>query len=74
MACIYSIKNRIRKYIAFHDTETYGLVNENNYYSNPAGLNPAIKEFLQNNPEWIMDKHYKNNNGLTIIKRVNTSK
>jgi hypothetical protein len=34
------------------------------------GLIPAVREFLQNHPEWIMEKQYTNNNGLTILKRI----
>lgn len=34
------------------------------------GLQPAIDEFLTNNKNWILDKHYKNNNGLTILKKI----
>ena len=34
------------------------------------GLLPAIDEFLSANTNWIMDKQYKNNNGLTILKRI----
>jgi hypothetical protein len=34
------------------------------------GLLPAIDEFLTANTNWIMDKQYKNNNGLTIFKRI----
>jgi len=34
------------------------------------GLLPAVREFLQNHPEWIMEKQYTNNNGLTILKRI----
>ena len=34
------------------------------------GLLPAIDEFLTANTNWIMDKQYKNNNGLTILKRI----
>ena len=33
------------------------------------GLQPAIDEFLKLNPEWILDKKYTNNNGLTILKK-----
>ena len=35
------------------------------------GLQPAIDEFLNSNTNWILDKQYKNNNGLTILKKVN---
>lgn len=34
------------------------------------GLTPAIDEFLIANTNWIMEKQYKNNNGLTILKKV----
>ena len=34
------------------------------------GLLPAIDEFLSANTNWIMDKQYKNNNGLTILKKI----
>jgi len=34
------------------------------------GLVPAIKEFLEKNPDWILFEHYENNNGLTILKHV----
>ena len=34
------------------------------------GLLPAIDDFLAANTNWIMDKQYKNNNGLTILKRI----
>jgi len=34
------------------------------------GLWPAIDEFLKEHPEWLLEKRYINNNGLTILKRV----
>jgi len=34
------------------------------------GLIPAINEFLNVNKNWVIDRHYKNNNGLTILKRI----
>ena len=34
------------------------------------GLLPAIDEFLNSNTDWVMHKQYKNNNGLTILKKV----
>lgn len=34
------------------------------------GLLPAIEEFLNSNTNWKMDIQYKNNNGLTILKRT----
>jgi len=34
------------------------------------GLWPAIEEFLKKHPEWIIEKRFTNNNGLTILKRT----
>jgi len=34
------------------------------------GLWPAIEEFLQSNPEWILHERFTNNNGLTILKKI----
>jgi hypothetical protein len=34
------------------------------------GLRPAIEEFLQDNKDFVLEKHFTNNNGLTILKRV----
>jgi hypothetical protein len=31
------------------------------------GLGYAIEDFLQNHPEWKVEKHWPNNNGLTIL-------
>ena len=36
------------------------------------GLFPAILEFLENNPDWVLEKRYTNCNGLTILKRIPT--
>ena len=35
------------------------------------GLWPAIEEFLLESKEWIQHERFYNNNGLTILKRVN---
>jgi hypothetical protein len=34
------------------------------------GLWPAIEEFLSAHPEWVLEKRFTNNNGLTILRRV----
>jgi hypothetical protein len=34
------------------------------------GVWPAIQEFLNTHPEWILHERFTNNNGLTILKRV----
>jgi hypothetical protein len=58
--------NRARKYIIMHDTQTFGCIGEG--YTG-IGLLPAIVEWLADNHHWGIVKHYKNNNGLTILKR-----
>jgi hypothetical protein len=37
--------------------------------NNSSGLNKAIDEFLQSNKNWKLYRKYKNNNGLTILKK-----
>ena len=34
------------------------------------GLQPAIDEFVIANKDWVIIKQYKNNNGLTILKKI----
>lgn len=61
---------KVKKYIGFHDTYTYGFINEGSFYSQPVGLRPAIIEFLEAHPEWTMANSYNHNNGVTILKRI----
>jgi hypothetical protein len=67
--------SKARKYIAFHDTNTYGLRNEGTDFQNieartQEGLLPAIIEFLIENREWRFKKFLTNNNGLTVLERI----
>ena len=60
--------NKVRKYIICHDTSTFarrGMDDDNK------GLMDAIDEFLEDNNEWIIHEHSNNNNGLTILRRIN---
>jgi hypothetical protein len=62
--------SKVKKYILFHDTITFGTVNEDgSTVEGRIGLVPAIKLFLSNHKEWKEVCTYTNNNGLTIIKR-----
>jgi len=69
---------KVSKYIIMHDTTSYEfkdepLTSENTFQgvkSTGKGLWPAITEFLEEYPEWILHKRYTNNNGITIIKRA----
>jgi hypothetical protein len=68
--------SKVKKYLIFHDTTTYAEVGENNTYlgqsvQNPKGLWPAIVEFLEENTNWVIEQRFENNNGLTILKKIN---
>jgi hypothetical protein len=47
------------RYLAFHDTETF-----------KGELMGPITDFLNAHQDWQIDRHYENNNGLTILKRI----
>ena len=57
--------NKVKKYIIFHDTESFRFKGETN---NENGIWPAIEEFLEENKHWSVCEIFTNNNGLTIIK------
>lgn len=70
----------VNKYIGLHDTESFGLRDEKIYghasdlvkskQKKKQGLRNAYQDFLNENNEWQVHKIYRNNNGLTILKRV----
>lgn len=57
----------VRKYIVMHDTVTFGRTGE----GGGTGLQTAIDEFLAVNPEWQVNYVSEENNGLTVLKRIN---
>jgi beta-1,4-mannosyl-glycoprotein beta-1,4-N-acetylglucosaminyltransferase len=59
--------NKAQKYLAFHDTHTYGVSGEG---GGGQGLLPAIIEFLIENPHWRFKIHRTVNNGLTVLERI----
>ena len=75
------------KYIIMHDTEVDGIRGEtirsgwNSHEQSRisgypveeinCGLQKAIDEFLFNNKDWKLKEQFKNNNGLTILERIN---
>jgi GR25 family glycosyltransferase involved in LPS biosynthesis len=74
--------NKVRKYIAFHDTHTYALNGEKcsntssgniltDFKENPYGILPCIIEFTIKNPEWKFKVYKTNNNGMTILEKKN---
>lgn len=64
--------NKARKYIALHDTESFGYKDEEetDFKKQPQGLVLAIEEFLEENPHWSICEKILINNGLTILKRA----
>ena len=75
--------HKARKYIIFHDTTTFGYVDEgenpiSHTFSEHAGsqtekqgLFTAIEEFLRDNDEWYIKEKFANNNGITVLCRKN---
>lgn len=70
--------NKAKKYLAFHDTHTYGCRDEKqNWQDFPdkrpiagEGLIGPIINFVIENPHWKFKEFRTNNNGLTILERV----
>lgn len=62
----------VGSFIVFHDTESFGHQDEapEGGLLQKRGIIPAIAEFVEDNPQWELHKHYKNNNGLTILEKV----
>jgi hypothetical protein len=60
--------NQAQKYIAFHDTHTFGLRGE--VGNDQKGLLTAVIEFLIDNPHWKFKIHKTNNNGFTVLERT----
>jgi hypothetical protein len=73
---------QVRKYIAVHDTSApWGNMDEPAYRGDfseypleydrtKRGLWPAVEDFLERHPEWILLNRYHNNHGFTILKRI----
>lgn len=68
----------VNKYICLHDTTSYEFVNEANSSEHSLndpltkhGLWPAVEEFLRTNTNWILKERFTNNNGFTILERIN---
>ena len=76
----------VNKYIIMHDTSSFEMHSDTYLYGDlnkdclnsgfskeevSKGLWPAIVDFLKNHSEWTLEKRYFNNNGLTILARLN---
>ena len=67
---------KVKKYIVLHDTTNFEYTDESSYEiwgdewkGEGKGIWPAVLEFLEEHPEWEIQKRYVNNNGLTILIR-----
>lgn len=59
---------KARRFIALHDTETFGLKGED---GKEPGLTAAIEKFLSaNSDSWRLRDRLTNNNGLTVLERM----
>ena len=59
--------HRVKHFIFLHDTVTFGDNGENGQ----TGITRAIYEFLANNDDWQVMRHWDNNNGLLGLSRIN---
>jgi hypothetical protein len=59
--------DQVRKFMAFHDTHTFGLKDEPGYTG--PGLLPALLEWLGAHPEWRICHHEWRCNGFTVLER-----
>lgn len=60
--------NKAKKYIALHDTYTFGLTGEVD--GDRRGLLSAVIEYLIENPHWRFKIYKTNNNGFTVLERT----
>lgn len=63
---LYRHQEKARKLIVLHDTETFGVIGEDE----GKGLKHALGVFLVEHPHWQVILHYPNNNGLTVLERL----
>jgi hypothetical protein len=63
--------DKVKRYIIIHDTTSFETRGESYILKKvERGIWPAIEEFLIKNHDWILHKRFKNNNGLTILKKI----
>jgi|TARA_R110000822_G_scaffold136701_1_gene274199 hypothetical protein len=62
--------DKVNKYICFHDTTSFEINGEDG--KKGTGIWKAIEEFLgENKSTWKLKERFTNNNGFTIIERIN---
>ncbi|HEY4260896.1 MAG TPA: class I SAM-dependent methyltransferase [Schlesneria sp.] len=60
---------KARKFIVLHDTTSFGTRGEDG----GQGLWPAVEEFLKDHPEWAIERKVEFNNGLTTLRRCEST-
>lgn len=75
-------QKNVRKWIVLHDTVTFGRKDEDFYQNGKIssevsgetitkrGLYTALEDFLEENKSWKIKEHFTNNNGLTVLERI----
>lgn len=71
----------VNKWIALHDTVLFGYRDEDIYghasdlirdkTTKKVGLMNAVLDFLEENKNWQLKESFTNNNGLTILEKIN---
>ena len=60
---------KVKRWIVLHDTKTFGRIDRRPGMGK--GIMTAIEKFLKTNPLiWRVQLHINNNNGLTILQRI----
>jgi cephalosporin hydroxylase len=57
--------HRVRKYLIFHDTVTFGDIGEDG----GPGVMHAVQAFLHSNPNWVVLENRTNCKGLMVLTR-----
>jgi hypothetical protein len=69
---LYRHAHKVKRFIAFHDTITFGLTDESDTQGHGRhGLLTAIIEYLIYDPNWRFIHHNYYNNGFTVLERNN---
>lgn len=59
--------DKARKYIIGHDWISFAILGED---GNCPGIQEAVEQFLDTNPEWQLTRTFDHNNGLFVLGRV----
>lgn len=70
MAQLEALAPRVRRWIAFHDTATYGEQGD----GGGPGILTALRAYLRAHPEWSVVYHTQQQYGLTVISRDEADK